>query len=295
MQDCGDHSVSVQLYLDNELSGGELEDFLAHLETCVPCEETIQVQRELSRLLYRSRPLYSAPDMLRARLLASTSQPRTAESSAAAGLASRVATVFVELSRSISARPRRWEALAALALILAVSALLFPQLLRRSNAAGYVEAAVAAHRSFLEGKLPLEVQSDSASTVTAWFTGKVPFVFRLPNSGATSAQGPVYRLVGGRLVNYRGGYAALVAYQAKQEKISLLVTSSQAAAAAGGEAVPSGGITFHYSKQANFNVIAWSNHGLTYALVSSLPGSGRQSCLVCHQSMADGDHFSALR
>jgi Putative zinc-finger len=295
MQDCGDYSVSVQLYLDNELSGGELEDFLAHLETCVPCEETIQVQRELSRLLYRSRPLYSAPDMLRARLLASTSQPRSAESSAAPGLASRVATAFVELSRSIRARPRHWEALAALALILAVSALLFPQLLRRSNAAGYVEAAVAAHRSFLEGKLPLEVQSDSASTVTAWFAGKVPFVFRLPNSGATSAQGPVYRLVGGRLVNYRGGYAALVAYQAKQEKISLLVTSSQAAAAAGGEAVPSGGITFHYSKQANFNVIAWSNHGLTYALVSSLPGSGRQSCLVCHQSMADGDHFSALR
>ncbi len=77
----------------------------------------------------------------------------------------------------------------------------------------------------------------------------------------------------------------LVAYQAKQQKISLLVTSSHAAVAAGGEEVDSGGIAFHYSKQGIFNTIAWSNHGLTYALVSSLPGSGRQSCLVCHESM----------
>jgi anti-sigma factor RsiW len=295
MKDCGEHSVSVQLYLDHELSGGELEDFLAHLETCVACEETIQVQRELSSLLYRSRPLYTVPDMLRERLLTSALQPRSAESPAPASSAGRVTTVFVELSKSIFARPRHWEALAALALILAVSALLFPQVQRRSNAARYVEGAVAAHRSFLEGKLPLEVQSDSPATVTAWFAGKVPFVFRLPDSRGTAVQEPIYKLVGGRLVNYRGGYAALVAYQAKQEKISLLVTSTQAAPAAGGEEVDSGGIAFHYSKQANFNVIAWSNHGLTYALVSSLPGSGRQSCLVCHQSMADGDNFSLLR
>jgi hypothetical protein len=98
----------------------------------------------------------------------------------------------------------------------------------------------------------------------------------------------IYRLTGGRLVNYKNGYAALIAYQVKRQKISLLVSSSKSAVAAGGEEVLSGGITFHYRKQASFNVITWSNLGLTYALVSSLPGSGRQSCLVCHQNMADG-------
>jgi hypothetical protein len=30
---------------------------------------------------------------------------------------------------------------------------------------------------------------------------------------------------------------------------------------------------------------------LLRALVSSLPGSGRQSCMVCHQNMANGEHF----
>jgi hypothetical protein len=166
---------------------------------------------------------------------------------------------------------------------------------QRSRADNYIEAAVAAHRSFLNGSLPLEVQSDLPSVVTAWFAGKVPFTFRLPSSAEESEHQQAYRLTGGRLVNYKGGYAALVAYQMQRQKISLLVSSSRSTVAAGGEEVPSGGIVFHYRKQASFNVITWSNHGLTYALVSSLAGSGRQSCLVCHQSMADGAHFSALR
>ena len=168
-----------------------------------------------------------------------------------------------------------------------------PGILRRANAHSYVEAAVAAHRGSLNGGLPVEIKSESPSVVTAWFAGKVPFNFRLPSSTGEAGHEQLYRLTGGRLVNYKGGYAALVSYQMQQQKISLLVSSSKSAVAAGGEVVPSRGIVFHYSKQEGFAVITWSNHGLTYALVSSLPDSGRQSCMVCHQNMANGDHFSA--
>jgi hypothetical protein len=126
--------------------------------------------------------------------------------------------------------------------------------------------------------------------VTAWFAGKVPFTFRLPSSAEESEHQQLYRLTGGRLVNYKGGCAALVAYQMQRQKVSLLVSSSRSAVAAGGGEVLSAGILFHYRKQASFNVITWSNLGLTYALVSSLPGSGRQSCLVCHQNMAAFAH-----
>jgi hypothetical protein len=48
------------------------------------------------------------------------------------------------------------------------------------HAAGYVETAVAVHRSYLEGKLAPEIELDSPAFVTAWFAGKVPFDFRLP-------------------------------------------------------------------------------------------------------------------
>ena len=165
-------------------------------------------------------------------------------------------------------------------------------ILLQSRADVYIETAIAAHRGFLSGSLPLEVQSDSPSVVTAWFADKVPFTFRLPTPQETMGHEQIYRLTGGRLVNYKGAHAALVAYQMQQQKISLLVASSKSAVVAGGEEVPSGGIVFHYRKQANFNVITWSTHGLTYALVSSLPGTGRQSCMVCHQDMANGGRFS---
>ena len=203
----------------------------------------------------------------------------------------------LESCPSIASRTHVSNRVAFPAAILLVAACLFltPAFLKQSNAASYIETAIAAHRGVLNGSLPLEIQSGSSSVITAWFTGKVPFTFRLPNSAKDLEHQKANRLNGGRLVNYKGGFAALVAYQMRQEKISLLVSSGRSAVAAGGEEVASGRLIFHYSKKATFNIDTWSNHGLTYALDSPLAGSGRLSCMVCHQDMPTGDHFSAHR
>jgi anti-sigma factor (TIGR02949 family) len=274
MKGCDEYSATIQLYLDRELSDQDLEAFRAHLERCTGCGMELEAEERLSALLRRSRPLYCAPDALRARVR------KAVESSPSITTRAHVSSCF---------------AFVAALLLVAASSLLVPAFLMQSNAASYIETAIAAHRSFLNGSLPLEIQSGSPNVITAWFAGKVPFAFRLPNSAENPGHQQVYRLSGGRLVNYKGGYAALVAYQMQQQKISLLVSASSSAAAAGGEEVTSGGVIFHYSKKANFNIITWSNHGLTYALVSSLPGSGRQSCMVCHQDIPDGERFSAHR
>jgi mycothiol system anti-sigma-R factor len=295
MKGCGDYSATIQLYLDQELSGDDLEDFRAHLEDCEACRVELEAQERLSALLHRSRPLYTAPDTLRARVMQAAESLPSATTSAPARPSKPIATASAKPLQSARGRAPIWLAFVAAIVLVTAGLLLLPGILRQLRAQSYIETAVAAHRSFLNGSLPLEIQSGSPSAVTAWFAGKVPFNFRLPSSAEQSGHEQVYQLTGGRLVNYRGGYAALVAYRMQHQQISLLVSSSGSAAVAGGEQVPSGGIMFHYSKQADFNVITWSNHGLTYALVSSLPGSGRQSCLVCHQNMADGDHFSAHR
>jgi mycothiol system anti-sigma-R factor len=295
MKGCDDYSATIQLYLDQELSGEDLEDFRAHLEDCEACRTELEAEEKLSALLRRSRPLYSAPDALRARVMQAAESLPSATTSAPVHPSKPIATASAKPLQSARGRGPIWLAFVAAIVLVTAGLLLLPGILRQFRAQSYIETAVAAHRSFLNGSLPLEIQSGSPSAVTAWFAGKVPFNFRLPSSAEQSGHEQVYQLTGGRLVNYRGGYAALVAYRMQHQQISLLVSSSGSAAVAGGEQVPSGGIMFHYSKQADFNVITWSNHGLTYALVSSLPGSGRQSCLVCHQNMADGDHFSAHR
>ena len=293
MKGCDDYSATIQLYLDKELSGQDLEDFRAHLDACKACQTELAAEEKLSALLHRSRPLYSAPDALRARVMQAIESFRPA--TAHWPFRKRFATVLASPLQAGGRSSLSWSALVAAILLVAAGLLLVPGFLRQVSADSYIETALAAHRSFLNGSLPLEIHSGSPSVVTAWFAGKVPFTFRLPSSEEEAEHQQVYRLTGARLVNYKGGHAALVAYQMQQQKISLLVTSTRSAVAAGGEEIPSGGIIFHYRKQAGFNVITWSNHGLTYALVSSLPGAGRQSCLVCHQSMSNGDRFSAHR
>ena len=295
MKDCSDYGTTIRLYLDKELTGRDLEEFLAHLKGCEACKAELGAGEELSGLLYRTRPLYSAPDALRDRVVQLTAGPLPSTGYAPPRLRKRILKLLARPLRSVSRGAHNWPMLAAAILLVAAVLLPVPGILRQANANSYIEAAVAAHRSSLNGGLPLEIRSESPGVVTAWFAGKVPFNFRLPSSTGEAGQEQHYRLTGGRLVNYKGGYAALVSYQMQQQTITLVVDSSKSAVAAGGDEVPSGGIVFHYSKQASFTIITWSNHGLTYALVSSLPGSGRQSCMVCHQNMTDGDRFSAHR
>ena len=284
MSSCDECSLKALRYLDDRLHGQELDDFRAHMEGCSNCRASLESERALSQLLHRSRPLYSAPPALRARLAAAVEQRR-------ASIGARE-NFYERLLRTVGSEfadpARRVARLRLLAATLAVTALVLafvPSAVRQVRAANYVETAVTAHRSYLDGHLALGIRSHSAAEVTSWFTGKLPVQFRLPQS--TEGGVPIYQLAGASLVSYRGSPAALVMYERQKERISLLVASIQSAVVAGGEEVRSGALMFHYRADQGFKVVTWSNHGLSYALVSSVSGSARESCMVCHQSMAD--------
>jgi|HubBroStandDraft_2_1064218.scaffolds.fasta_scaffold02118_3 mycothiol system anti-sigma-R factor len=288
MSPCDEFSAKVLRYLDDRLQGQELYDFRAHLEVCPNCRVGVETERALSQVLHRSRPLYSAPPGLRARV-AVTVEQHTASIGARENFYERLLRI---LGSAFADPARRVARLRLSAATLAVAALVLafvPSAVRQVRAANYVETAVTTHRSYLDGNLALGIRSDSPEQVTSWFTGKVPFQFRLPQS--TPGSVPTYQLAGAGLVSYRGSPAALVIYAKQTERISLLVASSQSAAVAGGEEVRSGALMFHYRTDQGFKVVTWSNHGLSYALVSSVSGSARESCMVCHQSMADHQNF----
>jgi anti-sigma factor (TIGR02949 family) len=75
MTGCGDYSDDLRRYLDKELSNEERVQFLAHVKHCVLCSQDLEAEAELSRLLHRSRPLYTAPDSLLDRVLRITGEP----------------------------------------------------------------------------------------------------------------------------------------------------------------------------------------------------------------------------
>src|SRR5260370_26431566 len=68
MNPCED--FHLLLYLDNALDPQEAENVRTHLQTCANCRARLEEEQELSRLLKGSRPLYSAPQQLRARVSA---------------------------------------------------------------------------------------------------------------------------------------------------------------------------------------------------------------------------------
>jgi anti-sigma factor (TIGR02949 family) len=282
---CDKYMVETLRYLDDDLKGQELEDFRSHLTSCSNCRAHLDEEKALSQLLHRFRPLYSAPASLRGRVSEAT------EASAS------ISTARDRLDRSMSQTVAgiwsgfRSRVLAPAAIAITLCLLFVPNIARNARASSYAQVAAARHRSYLNGSLPPELLSNSAQQVTAWFAGKVPFDFRLPAMESTPEDKPAYRLTGASVVNYKGSPAAFVMYETRSEKISLLVDLSKVATVAGGEEVRFGKLTFHYRNESGFRVITWSSHGLSYALVSSVSGPARTSCLICHQSMTDHSTF----
>ena len=291
MSRCEERTSDILLYLDNALSGQKLEDFRAHLAICSNCRERLEEEQALSSLLRKARPLYLAPQALRARVAVAAIEQDSGLSPAADRSRKTRIQNLTRWWRDVTQPAFSWKPLAVTMLILVLSLLFIPGAVERVRATDYVEAATEIHRSYLDGALPLQCRSHSPEVVTAWFAGKTPFHFQLPTSQSVPNGKAIYWLTGARLVSYKGSPAALVAYETPTEKISLLVASSKSAIVAGGEEVRSGGLTFHYRSGANSEVITWTNHGLSYALVSPLNGSPQHSCLVCHQDMADQNRF----
>jgi hypothetical protein len=289
MNRCDEYATKTLRYLGNDLEGQELEDFLSHLKSCASCREHLEEEKKLSATLQRSRPLYSAPAALRDRVTAATMEvtPNRAQDSTRPH-----ASPLQRKDVSGTLQPlANWRVLAPAAIVIVLCLAVIPNVERRVQAASYIETAVATHRNHVNGDLHRELKSSSPEEVTAWFTGKVPFEFRLPRAGSTPGSTPVYWLTGASLVNYEGSPAALVTYETDKEKVSLLVDSSKFAVVAGGDEIRMGNLTFHYYNNSGFRVITWANHGLSYALVSSVFGPARGSCLVCHQNMADHGDF----
>jgi anti-sigma factor (TIGR02949 family) len=210
MTGCDDYGANIQLFLDRELSGRELEVFRVHLEDCETCRADLEAAEELSHLLRRSRPLYAAPDALRRQVMQTTELVPLSTPYAPPRLRKRLLEVLAQPLQTARRSVLRWPMLVATILLVVAGLLPIPGILRRVSANSYIEAAVAAHRSSLNGSLPLEIKSESPSAVTTWFAGKVPFKFRLPEAAEEVGHEQVFQLTGGRLVNYKGGYAALV-------------------------------------------------------------------------------------
>jgi len=270
--------IQILRYVQNDLNAQEQAEFSRHLGVCGKCRARVEEEMALSKLFQKTAPLYTAPAELRARVAALSANEFRTKLRATARIGS-------EIQESWRWDTRRWLPALCAALIALLCLGFSRSLFQEFRARDYVEAAVAAHRDTLDGRLPLEIQSDTPETVTRWAGQRVSFHFQLPVPQDVPQEGSRFRLAGARLVEFTRGRGVMVMYHRQDQIVSLLIAPAKTAVVAGGDEVQDGRLLFHYRNQAGFNVITWNNHGLAYALVSSVSGPARQSCLVCHGSL----------
>jgi hypothetical protein len=147
MRDRNERSLDILLYLDSALTGQKLEDFRAHLAVCSDCRERLEEERALSRLLRETRPLYLAPQALRVRIAAATTEKTTTVSrSSVSNRKTRMHNLrrwLLDLGQSAL----RWKPLTALTLVFLLGLVFIPDVVQQVRATDYVEAATQIHRS----------------------------------------------------------------------------------------------------------------------------------------------------
>jgi anti-sigma factor RsiW len=165
---------------------------------------------------------------------------------------------------------------------------------RRLSGPEMARFAVTTHRRHAEGRLPLQVQTDSEQALNRWFSENSSFALALPASTSLAREGLPYRLQGARFVALDGTNVAFVAYQMPDMQtppasVSLMITPDRIAVAGGGVEAQFTKVQFHYARLDGYKVVTWSVHGLTYALVSQEDDTTQRSCMVCHSLMGDRD------
>ena len=153
----------------------------------------------------------------------------------------------------------------------------------------YAEVALLTYKQQAQGGLVLDIRSDSQQEVNEWFKRKLPFSVTLPASPVARGEKRPYRLEGARLVQVGTKAATYLAYSMQTGPVGLMVAPDSVAVASGGVVADFKKVSFHYGMIEGYKVVTWSQHGLTYALVSHEGVSTQQSCMVCHSAMRDRD------
>jgi anti-sigma factor RsiW len=192
---CEHVARDLDAYLDRELDAESELILREHLNRCAACRRQVAEREGLSRLV-RATPYYTAPERLRARVLAGTTGSRPVRRGlmwAAAAAAVVIASVGggIGLWRSASLTPSQ------------------------AIASELVDSHV---RSLMANHL-FDVESTDQHTVKPWFQGRLDFsppVVDLASRG--------FPLAGGRLDYLAGRPVAALVYQRHQHTINVFVS-----------------------------------------------------------------------
>ena len=248
--DC--HDVRDQLldFQQGRLAPDLVTGVRRHLDGCGDCAHADLVERELTQVLERRTPQYSAPVALKRKLAANWPAPAPA---------------------APRSRGRSWlrlslpAALAAAALLLVVPSVRELVTPKSEGAQIMVGEAVNDHVRMLQSQRPLEVESSGLHQVIPWFSGKLDFA-----PGIRFAGDEEFPLRGGAVGYFVDRKAAALVYGRRLHSISLFVFKADGLPWPTARLEPAGRAEVYRTSARGFNVLLWRDGELGYALVSDV-------------------------
>lgn len=224
----------LHAYVDGELDLVNNRETERHLQSCADCRETEKAIRELRGVLSSEATAFRAPAHLRRNVRATLRRE----------------------ARSTQQTLSPWMMFATgAACAAAIFGFVLFQMMLTARTDAIVNQVVANHvRSLLAAQL-VDVVSSDQHTVKPWFDGKIDFA---PEVRDLAANG--FPLVGGRLDYLEGKTVAALVYHRNKHPINLFVMP----------APTSGSKSPTFATRRGYNVLSWSNNGMSYWAVSDL-------------------------
>ena len=243
---CRETKHLLSAYVDGELDSAGSLAVETHMRRCTSCLNDVQSLYALASSIANGSLRFKAPVRLK----------RTIQG------VIREATP----RRRFSLFSWRWaSALASVVFAAALTWTVTTNWTKTSGGAGLVNDIVSSHARSMLAHHVTDVSSSDQHTVKPWFTGKLDYS---PPTNDLTEQG--FRLVGGRLDYLNTRPVAALVYQRKQHFINLFVWPSSNTGSGQEEQVARQG----------YNLIHWTQAGMTYWLISELNLPELQECAL---------------
>jgi anti-sigma factor RsiW len=241
---CTDTRKLLNAYVDGELDSAGSLSVESHVQQCGSCRTILGNIRSLSSAVRNGALRYQAPRHLKKNVQAAIRAANPGTKSSSFGW--------------------RWAgALASAVLIVVLTWNVAMQRGRPSEEAQLVNDILASHVRSMMANHITDVSSSDSHTVKPWFGGKLDYS---PPAKDLTEQG--FRLIGGRLDYLDNRPVAALVYQRSQHFINLFVWPLK------NDAVSS---EDQLSRQG-YNVIHWTQSGMTWWLVSELNPTELNEC-----------------
>ena len=231
----------IHAYVDGELDLARSLEVEQHMQECQACASAYHNQTALRSAFKDSSLYHSAPPRLEKRIRSSLRREAKSEG-----------------GRRLFGW--RWLPVAAMALILLLGLVIWRAVpsLRPSEDEILAQEMVSNHvRSLQLESHRTDVISSDQHTVKPWFDGKLDFA---PPVKDFSSQG--FPLIGGRLEYLNNRAVAALIYQRQKHFINLYIWPADQSNATSEVA----------TKRQGYNLLHWTNSGMTYWAISDLNG-----------------------